>query len=173
MLLQCLLASIVSNNKQLYAVTCIIAPCQCVSFLKLLSTFSLYLDFSSFTLMFLVVVLFAFILLGLCWGSWISKFIFFTNFGNILAMMSSNTFLDHSLSFSFCYFNYMHISLLDIFPQVTGLLGFFWLFVWILFILVFCFVFSFFPFFIDLCLYSPTLPFAISNLLLSPSISNF
>lgn len=107
------------------AVTCIIVPCQCVSFLKLLSIFSLYLDFSSFTLMFLVVLLFAFILLRICWGSWISKLIFFTSFGKMLAMMSSNTFLAHSLSFSFCYFNYMHVRLLDIFPQVTGLLGVF------------------------------------------------
>lgn len=123
------------------AVTCIIVPCQCVSFLKLLSRFSLYLDFSSLTMIFLVVLSFAFILLRICWGSWISKLIFFTNFGKILAMMFSNTFLAHSLSFSFCYFNYMHVRLLDIFPQVTGLLEFFvlffsLLFVWVLFVLV-------------------------------------
>lgn len=142
------------------AVTCIIVSCQCVSFLMLFSRFSLYLDFSSFTMMFLVVLLFAFILLRICWGSWISKLIFFTNFGKILAMMSSNTFLAHSLSFPFCYFNYMHVRLLDILPQITRMLGFYYYY--------YClFGFCLFLFFVFFLLYWSLFTF------ISPSFCNF
>lgn len=92
-LCHCLLASLASKKQLsvlLSAVTCILVPCMMWISSSCFQDFLCIFRFSSLTMMFLGVVLFAFILLGVWWDSWI-----------VLAIMSSNTSCPHSLTFFF------------------------------------------------------------------------
>lgn len=93
---------------------------------------SLFLSFDSLILMYLGLHFFEFILLGVCWSSWICRLLFFINLGKNLVIFSNIPFLSFYL-LSCLDSHYAYIHLLDGVPESLRHCSFFFI------LLFFCF----------------------------------
>lgn len=102
-----------SVNNQIFGTWDVMCPISLSTF----KIFCLILAFNNLIIMLLIMIFFMFILLGVHWNSWFGKFVFFTNFGKFLDIISSNTSFPILSMLSLFDSNLTYVRLFYVVPQ--------------------------------------------------------